>query len=207
MASETETPLAVRWKMQSCAPGTRAAQRPCGLWQGMCRQPDAVLGWEFVQLRWGTWELTAFPGPPWKLEESCGGWVCPGQSYQRQVGSKAYMVAVKMVWRSLLSRDGGSLTPHGECPRDLCGCWEGTLHGPGRCQTVTLQGTMCVWHLLTDSSWPHELCSQPGSSVHGILQARTLELPFPSPGIKATSPVSPALQTDSLPPHHHGSLL
>ena len=41
-------------------------------------------------------------------------------------------------------------------------------------------------------------CSPPGSSVHGIFQARTLEwLPFPTPGdlphpgIEPTFPVSP----------------
>ena len=46
-------------------------------------------------------------------------------------------------------------------------------------------------------------CSLPGSSVHGILQARILDwlaIPFsrdlPDPGIK---PRSPALQADSLP--------
>ena len=46
-------------------------------------------------------------------------------------------------------------------------------------------------------------CSPPGSSVHGILQARILEwaaIPFsedlPNPGIE---PKSPALQADSLP--------
>jgi len=46
-------------------------------------------------------------------------------------------------------------------------------------------------------------CSLPGSSVHGILQARTLErvsIPFsgdlPDPGIE---PGSPVLQADSLP--------
>ena len=46
-------------------------------------------------------------------------------------------------------------------------------------------------------------CSLPGSSFHGILQARILEwVAFPSPkdlpnpGIE---PVSPALQADSLP--------
>ena len=46
-------------------------------------------------------------------------------------------------------------------------------------------------------------CSPPGSSVHGILQARILEgvaIPFlrelPNPGIE---PGSPALQADSLP--------
>ena len=46
-------------------------------------------------------------------------------------------------------------------------------------------------------------CSLPGSSVHGILQARTLEWvaisfsgDLPDPGIE---PGSPALQADSLP--------
>jgi len=46
-------------------------------------------------------------------------------------------------------------------------------------------------------------CSLPGSSVHGILQARTLEWwPFPSPGDlcgAGFAPRSPALQADSLP--------
>ena len=45
--------------------------------------------------------------------------------------------------------------------------------------------------------------SLPGSSVHGILQARILSrLPFPSPGDlpdPGTEPRSPALQADSLP--------
>ena len=48
-------------------------------------------------------------------------------------------------------------------------------------------------------------CSPPGSSVHGILQQeywRGLPCPppgdLPNPGIKPTSPVSPALQVDSL---------
>ena len=45
-------------------------------------------------------------------------------------------------------------------------------------------------------------CSLPGSSVHGILQARILEWPFPSPGELSDpgiEPRSPALQTNSLP--------
>ena len=44
--------------------------------------------------------------------------------------------------------------------------------------------------------------SPPGSSVHRILQARTLEWPFPSPGDLSNpgiEPSSPALQEDSLP--------
>ena len=40
-------------------------------------------------------------------------------------------------------------------------------------------------------------CSPPGSSIHGILQARILEgLPFPSPGnlpVPGIKPISPAL--------------
>ena len=58
---------------------------------------------------------------------------------------------------------------------------------------------------------PYELCSPPGSSVHGILQARILEwvavLPpgdLPDPGIKPMSPVSAALQADSLPAEPSG---
>ena len=46
-------------------------------------------------------------------------------------------------------------------------------------------------------------CSSPGSSVHGILQARNwMGLPFPSPGdvpYLGTEPCSPALQEVSLP--------
>ena len=51
-------------------------------------------------------------------------------------------------------------------------------------------------------------CSPPGSSVHGISQARILEwvvMPssrgFPDPGIE---PEAPALQVDSLPLSHQG---
>ena len=55
----------------------------------------------------------------------------------------------------------------------------------------------------SDSFWPYGLYCLPGSSVHGILQARILEwvaIPFskglPDPGIK---PRSCSLQADSLP--------
>ena len=54
--------------------------------------------------------------------------------------------------------------------------------------------------------------SPPGSSIHGILQARILEwVAMPPPGnlpdlgIEPQSPVSPALQEDSLPLSHRGS--
>ena len=53
-------------------------------------------------------------------------------------------------------------------------------------------------------------CIPPGSSVHGILQARTLEwVAIPSPGDlpdPGIIPVSPAWQADSLPLNHLGSL-
>ena len=45
-------------------------------------------------------------------------------------------------------------------------------------------------------------CSPPGSSVHGILQVRILELPFASPGDlpeAGIEPGSPAMKADSLP--------
>ena len=50
--------------------------------------------------------------------------------------------------------------------------------------------------------WDSIYCNPPGFSVHGVLQARILELPFlspgdlPDPGIK---PMSPSLQAGSLP--------
>ena len=54
--------------------------------------------------------------------------------------------------------------------------------------------------------------SPPGSSVHGISQQEhwnQLLFPppedLPDPGIKPTTPVSPALQADSLPLSHQGS--
>jgi len=47
------------------------------------------------------------------------------------------------------------------------------------------------------------LCSTPGSSVHGMLQARRLEwVPYPSPADlpdPGIEPKSPALQVGSLP--------
>ena len=57
--------------------------------------------------------------------------------------------------------------------------------------------------------WPPWTVAPPGSSVHGISQARVLEwLPFPSPGdipYPGIEPVSPALQMDSLTLNHQGS--
>ena len=53
-------------------------------------------------------------------------------------------------------------------------------------------------------------CSPPGSSVHGIFQARVLELPLPSPGDlpnPGIEPGSPALQADTLPSEPPGKPL
>ena len=51
-------------------------------------------------------------------------------------------------------------------------------------------------------------CTPPGSSVHGISQARILVLPFPPPGDlpnPGTEPAPSALQEDSLLLSHLGS--
>ena len=54
-------------------------------------------------------------------------------------------------------------------------------------------------------------CRLPGSSIHGILQARVLEwVPCPSPGDlpdPGTEPMSPALQADALTSEPPGKLL
>ena len=58
---------------------------------------------------------------------------------------------------------------------------------------------MCLHAQSCPTLWNPMDCSPLGSSVHGILQARILELPCPSPGdlpdpgIKPTSHVAPAL--------------
>ena len=61
--------------------------------------------------------------------------------------------------------------------------------------------------VVSDSCDPVD-CSLPGSSVHGILQARILEwVAFPSPGDlpdPGIEPKSPSLQADALPPEPPG---
>ena len=65
---------------------------------------------------------------------------------------------------------------------------------PVYCHVVT-----CAWSVVSRSL--HRMdCNPPGSTVHGIFQARILEkvaISFsknlPDPGIKPSSPVSPAL--------------
>ena len=54
-------------------------------------------------------------------------------------------------------------------------------------------------------------CISPGSSVHGILQARILDWvagpppgDLPNPGIEPASSVAPVFQADSLPLSHRG---
>ena len=70
---------------------------------------------------------------------------------------------------------------------------------------LPLQGRVCLDAQSCPTLCDPIDCRLPGSSVHGILQARILEgLPFPppgdilDPGIKPTSTVSPALHADSL---------
>ena len=89
----------------------------------------------------------------------------------------------------------------------------------------SFQTDLLIWHhalcvvscihawcsVMSNSLWSHGLYSLPGSSVYGIFQARTLEWVaisysrgLPDPGIEPGSPVSPALQADSLPLCHLG---
>ena len=74
---------------------------------------------------------------------------------------------------------------------------------------------LLIIHLLVAHSslvvWDPMDCRPPDSSVHGIFQARILEWvaifpsgDLPSPGIKPSFPVSPALQADSLPTEPSG---
>ena len=71
---------------------------------------------------------------------------------------------------------------------------------------------MCAKSLQSCLTLCHPMdCSLPGSSVHGILQARILEWvayppprDLPDPGIEPLSPVSPALQANSLPAEPSG---
>ena len=61
----------------------------------------------------------------------------------------------------------------------------------------------CAYHsVVSDSLQSHGLYSPPGSSIHGILQARTLPLPslggLPNPEIKSRFSCSPHCRRDSL---------
>ena len=66
--------------------------------------------------------------------------------------------------------------------------------------------TSATWEAYVQLSCTHMVCNPPGSYVHGISQGRILEWvviafsrDLPDPGIK---PISPALQTGSLPLSH-----
>ena len=72
---------------------------------------------------------------------------------------------------------------------------------PGRTRGNTVIFTVVSCSVVSDSL--QHGCTPPGSSVHGILQARILEwVAIPSPGElpdPGIEPGSPALQEDSLP--------
>ena len=74
--------------------------------------------------------------------------------------------------------------------------------------SLSLFSSSCWWKVKTKVAqscvtlWDPIDCSPPGSSVHGVLEARILEWLFPSPGDlpkPGIEPRSPALQMDSLP--------
>ena len=93
-------------------------------------------------------------------------------------------------------------------------CWrkrEEELDGLSR---TLLWNLTCAWMPLQSCLTLHDPVdrSPPGSSVHGILLARILELvaipppgDLPDPGVEPASPESPALQADSLPLSHQES--
>ena len=67
---------------------------------------------------------------------------------------------------------------------------------------------------MSNSLWPHRLCSPPGSSVRGIFQERILEWVaisfsrrYSEPGIEPASSAACALQADSLTLSHWRSLV
>ena len=82
------------------------------------------------------------------------------------------------------------------------------FHGNFSIWLLPLCSTMVV-HVCTKSLQSHVTlcypvdCSQPGSSVHGLLCLSPEDLL--NPGIKPESPLAPALQADSLPLSHWGS--
>ena len=77
--------------------------------------------------------------------------------------------------------------------------------------TTEYDAVLCLVAQLCLTLWDAMDCSPPGSSVHGILQARILEWvacpppgDLPNPGIK---PRSPTLQANSLPSETPGSMM
>ena len=92
----------------------------------------------------------------------------------------------------------------------FCGIWKflpwNSLH-PGFLNTIpSLIWYACLVAQLCPTLCDPMDCSPSGFSVHGIFQARILKLvAFPSPrdlpypGIESKSPVTPALQVNSLP--------
>ena len=82
--------------------------------------------------------------------------------------------------------------------------WSQVTMGPSKwdwCQWRLHRCLVCISHSVVVDSLSSMDCSRAGSSVHGILQTRILELQFPSPGDlldPGIEPMSPALQVDSL---------
>ena len=78
--------------------------------------------------------------------------------------------------------------------------------------TEIIENCVCVCEVAQScpTLWDSKDCSLPGSSLHGILQARVLGgLPFPSPGDlpnPGIEPGSPAFQADALTSEPPGKL-
>ena len=110
-----------------------------------------------------------------------------GEEDKRFLSHKSVMTWPFRLWPCLLTDPGPGLGTCSPAGVRMCVCC-----------VLSCSGTLCDF----------VVCSPPGSSVHGILQARILKwvaIPFSRgfswPGIK---PGPPALQVDSLPPDPPG---
>ena len=143
----------------------------------------------------------------------------PGSSVQGIFQARILeKVAISYCRRYFPPRDGTCVSYIGRRILYHCTTWD-ALRRICACVCVCVRVCVCVCaeSLSSVESVSHVQlcntrdCSPPGSCVHGIFQARILELPFPSPrdlpgpGTEPASPVSPILQADSLPLSHWGS--
>ena len=88
---------------------------------------------------------------------------------------------------------------------------QGPVHAGRRPPTLLFRlGHLWEWHEVEVAQYCPALCDSVDYTVHGILQARTLEGPFPSPGDLPNPGIQPrslALQADFVPAEPPGKSL
>ena len=118
--------------------------------------------------------------PPRRLpqtgEAAAVGSQSPGQTLRNstmlgliQMFSNLYNLACKVYSipnKTHLNRDSERFSINNSAPLELCVCV---------CVCVCVHAHAHTCSVMSDSLWPHRLCSPPGSSVHGIFQKRILE--------------------------------